>query len=237
MQQMTQEKIDFEEYAKNNRFYGISEFPTDLESLIKKLKSHFKEINFLDIGVGDGDFVESLLKKFSINVSVSDISKIRLERTEKRLGSEIKNYIQDDICNSKIKSDTFEFINSDQVIEHVPSDEKMAYEIKRILKKNGIFRVSSVYKKKWAWYFYRCNNKWVLDPTHLREYTSTEEYKNLFTNQGLKILNLKLEKVYFPLIDFVLRRLKIDNIEKFQLLRKIKIRIFGYYRITVIGEK
>lgn len=230
-------KIDYEEYAKSHRFYGISRFPREIDWIILTLKNEFNEINFLDIGAGDGDFIESLIDKYSLNFFVSDISKIRVDRMKSILGKRIKNYFVDDICNSKIKSNYFEFIYSDQVIEHVNSDLKMVKEIKRILKKGGKFIVSSVYKKRWAWYFYRYNGKWVLDPTHIREYSSPLEFRRIFEEEGLKLEVIRTEKIYYPLIDPFLRLFNINRLKYLKFFRRIKIRIPGYYKIIVIGCK
>ena len=165
------------------------------------------------------------------------MKRLLLERI-KKLISNLKNSYFEDINHSKIPSNKFNFVNSDQVIEHVPSDKKMILEIKRILKKGGYFKVSSVYKKSWAWYFYRCNGKWVLDPTHIREYTSINQFSNLFKIKSIKIEKVYIKKTYFPIADFFLRLLKINRMNKIiYLIRKLKIRIPGYYHITVIGVK
>ncbi|MDP2925332.1 MAG: class I SAM-dependent methyltransferase [Nanoarchaeota archaeon] len=230
-------KIDFEKYGKYHRFYGTFDLPSEMHSINNLLKKRFRKINFLDIGSGDGNLVISLTKKYKWDFSISDVSKTRIKRSKEKLGDKVKNYLIDDICNSKIKNNSFEFINSDQVIEHVPSDKKMVKEIKRILKKGGIFRVSSVYKKKFAWYFYRCNGKWVLDPTHLREYTSVDEYRKIFEYNGLKIIKIYTIKINYPIIDFFLRLFKFETIDPLDFLRKIKVLVPGYRRIIIIGEK
>lgn len=231
-------KLDFEKYAKRHIFFdeniGIS-----IKEIIEGMLKEKKGLNVLDIGAGDGNLVLNLKKRYpQVNISVSDISENRINRIKGKLRSELKHYYIDDICNSKIPAGSFDFVNSDQVIEHVPSDKKMVEEIKRILKKGGYFRVSSVYKKKWAWYFYRCNGKWVLDPTHIREYTSIDSFKKLFLNEGLIILDLKINPTYFPIVDLFLRIFQINDQTKLICkLRKIKIRILGYYHIEITGVK
>lgn len=231
-------KEDFEKYAKR-RIYFNQDIDISIKSLIEELLKKRKKFNMLDIGGGDGCLVYNIKDKYpTVLINVSDISKSRIRRIKEKLGKSIDRYYSDDICNSKIPSSSFDFVNSDQVIEHVPSDEKMVKEIKRILKKRGYFRVSSVYKKKWAWYFYRCNGKWVIDPTHLREYTSVDSFKKLFANERLIIRSLKINPTYFPIADFFLRMFQInDQTKLINKIRKIKIRIFGYYHIEIIGVK
>ena len=230
--------IDYERYGEYHVRYDFMHLTNEITKILNILNTRFKEINLLDIGCGDGAFIESISAYFKVNAYVSDIAGVRLVRTKEKLGDNVKEYFLDDICNSKLKSNYFQFVNSDQVIEHVPDDKRMIKEIKRILKKDGFFRVSSIYKKRWAWYFYRCNGKWVLDPTHLREYSSINQFKNLFLMNGLKILELQTKNTNYPIIDFFLRTLNIKKTNKIiNIFRRIKILIPGYYNIVIIGEK
>ena len=85
-----------------------------------------------------------------------------------------------------------------------------------LLKKEGFLYVSSVIKKSWAIYKYRNKGKFVLDPTHEREYRSKEEFLNLFKNK-FKLLKLKIYPV---------KRKKI-----------ITFTIPGYYIIETLWKK
>jgi len=240
-------KLDFEKYALNSNYYSsnqkkTSPLPEEIKNILSKCQNKFKKVSILDIGCGDGNFLELIANNNNrIKLYASDVSKIRLSRTKQKLGKKLSKTFLDNICTTKINQ-KFEFINSDQVIEHVPSDKEMVQSIKKLLKKGGIFRISSVYKTKYSWYFYRCNGKWVLDPTHIREYENIEEFEKLFTDSGLKITKTRIDPICFSGIDFILRRLgikeigdKVKNIRT--LVNKIKIKKPGYYSITVIGEK
>ena len=94
---------------------------------------------------------------------------------------------------------------STQVIEHI-DDIKMFVAIKRTVRTNGIIYISTVFKKWYGWYFYRCNDNWVLDPSHLREYTTDEEFLSLFDDEFLLLENKKT-LLWFLLFDFILKRI------------------------------
>ncbi len=236
-------KVNYEKYADKTVYFGNYGVDSELETAIKSALKKTKNPSLLDIGAGDGQHLFALAEKFkTLKLFAQDISKTRIERIKERLGRRLEKGIVEDICKTKIKSASFDIITSDQVIEHVDSDKKMVGEIKRMLKKGGFFRVSSVYKKWYGWYFYRCNGKWVLDPTHVREYASVEEYTKIFTEERLNIQSVRIDPINFSVVDFVLRRAKIKTASKrVEKLRKaitsLKIPKPGYYIITITGTK
>ena len=92
----------------------------------------------------------------------------------------------------------------------------MVNEIKRLSKSGGVIYVSSVIKKSWAIYKYKNNGKFVLDPTHEREYKNIDGFLNLF-------------KKDFKLIKFWVVPVK-------RKIFGISIKIPGYYIITSIWK-
>lgn len=86
-----------------------------------------KTSNIIDIGGGEGNFVDALLEKGYHNIWVLDISAIALEKTKKRLGSKAKNirWIVSDITEfqNEIQFDfwydraLFHFLTNQQDIE------------------------------------------------------------------------------------------------------------------------
>jgi hypothetical protein len=81
----------------------------------------------------------------------------------------------------------------------------MATEIARVLRAGGKAVVGSVTKASWAWYFYRCNGRWVLDPTHLREYADAAAYRDVFESAGLRVESCTSRLVSFPVAELGLR--------------------------------
>lgn len=148
--------------------------PKYIIEIIKKEKVE----SLIDLGCGDGIFIHAIKKEFpKIKVVGIDISPRRIEGLKKKFPKD-KFFIKD-VCDTKLK-EKFDFVHSSQVIEHVPSDKQMAKEISRLLKNEGILFCSSVIKKPWAIYQYRNNGKFVLDPTHEREYKNEKEFLDLF---------------------------------------------------------
>jgi hypothetical protein len=105
----------------------------------------------------------------------------------------------------------------------------------------GTVYLSTVFKKWYGWYFYRCNGKWRLDPTHLREYTADSQLLPLFEKHGFKVVKTHKALFSFPPVDMFLRLLHVkDHVfnNKFvNLLRKIKVPIIGYYNWEMVFER
>jgi ubiquinone/menaquinone biosynthesis C-methylase UbiE len=146
--------------------------------------------NIVDLGCGDGPFI------FALNNFLSTIKITGIDISERRICSLKKKFKKykffcEDVSNTSLKSESYNFVYCSQVIEHVPDDKKLVKEINRILSKEGFLYVSSVIKKPCAIYKYRNKGKFVLDPTPEREYKTEEEFFGLFNG-----LNLIFKKVY-----------------------------------------
>jgi 2-polyprenyl-3-methyl-5-hydroxy-6-metoxy-1,4-benzoquinol methylase len=151
-----------------------SKVPEEIEKIIlnEKIKS------IIDLGCGDGILIHSIKKEFpKIKISGVDISPRRINGLKEKFPKD--NFYVKDVCDTKLKN-KFDFVHSSQVIEHVVEDKRLVVEMSRLLKKGGILFCSSVIKKPWAIYKYRNNGKFVLDPTHEKEYRNSKEFLDLF---------------------------------------------------------
>ncbi len=185
--------------------------PKEIRKII--LSENIKKI--IDLGCGDGALIYAIKKEFPyIKITGVDISPRRINGLKKKFPK--NNFYVMDVCSTKIK-EKFDFAHSSQVIEHVTSDKEMIKEILKLLKKRGILFCSSVIKKRWAIYKYRNNGKFVLDPTHEREYKNTGEFLDLF-------------KEKFKLISYSLNQ---TSRKKFG----INFKIPGFYEIEGIWRK
>ena len=141
--------------------------------------------------------------------------------------------LQGDGCHVPLRDGSMDFVVSTQVIEHVQSDEAMVEEIRRLLKPGGRGYVSTIFKKWYGWYFYRCNGKWTIDPTHLREYNRDHQLLDLFERHGLEVTHNEKTLDGRPLADAVLRRIgasrNVYDNGLLRVLRKIRLPIPGYY--------
>ena len=105
-----------------------------MNTAIKQLKPLFStESEIIDIGTGDGLFVESLVEAGYVNVSAHDIqgndfSKIK-EKAKK---------IYQDFDYSSIPSGKFDVATMLDVLEHVLKPQQLTNSVARILKEGGI---------------------------------------------------------------------------------------------------
>jgi 2-polyprenyl-3-methyl-5-hydroxy-6-metoxy-1,4-benzoquinol methylase len=198
--------------------------------------------SFADLGCGEGVILNALdqMGLFSgKSVYAVDQSEERLSRV-KQINNNF-TCLAADASQTTIESNSIDLVISTQVIEHVPDDEAMVKEIQRILIPGGTAFVDTIFKKWYGWYFYRCNGKWTMDPTHVREYTEDKQLLDLFTKNGLGVQATKKNLRQVPLMDSVLRRLGASRDayrnSALNLLRNITLPIPGYYIWEVICKK
>ncbi len=244
-----------ENYDLNFDKTHIHFYDREVPNLLRKAAElkNIKEFNIVDLGCGDGRLLFSLqannLLKNSKKIFGVDISPIRIEKFKKIFPQ--SDSLVSDVCNlDPIGKESFDIIISSQVIEHVSDDNKMLKEIWRLLKPNGIAYISSVIKKRYGFYIYRVNGKIRLDPTHVREYSSEEEFSNLIKRNKFKILDIEIKPIRYPLIELLMRlliKIGIVSESSFQkmyvekkwmkITKKINVPIIGYRSIEVLCKK
>ena len=171
----------------------------------KEIKNIIKNNNvksMIDLGCGDGILIHAIKKEFpKVKVSGVDLSPRRIAGLRDKFSK--YNFYCVDATNTKIK-EKFDFVHSSQVIEHVPSDKQMVCEMHRLLKSGGILFCSSVIKKRGSIYKYRCDGKFALDPTHVREYSNQKEFLDLF-KADFKLIKSEVTPVYRTLFGLSIR--------------------------------
>lgn len=232
--------MNIEDYASHSpQFYNYKVPP-----LLKKYLSLKNYNTFLDCGCGDGAMLYALLKegffKRIKSIVALDLSRSRMDLV-KKLHPSVRAHVDSAEEMRKIKNNSVDFFISTQVIEHV-DDKKMSDSIYRVVKKNGIIYISTVFKKWYGWYFYRNLGKWVLDPTHLREYGKDRELLKNFSSRKFKLLENKKTLQWFPLVHFFLKRInikkrKLASSATMSILSKLKIPILGYYNWELVFVK
>lgn len=162
---------------------------------------------YLEVGAGYGARLRTLVDSGAMRnydrLIVTDLSPERV-----RFARSLLPKAEAVVCDAEalpFADESIDFVLSDQVIEHVPSDEAMAREIVRVLRRGGQAYVGSVIKAPWAWYFYRNGGEWRLDPTHVREYGSLAAYRSVFESVGLAIIDAWTEQISFPAGETMLR--------------------------------
>lgn len=223
--------------------YNSTALHFDKQGIPGILKRHLPSgpVSLADLGCGDGPWFNILYKRGNISaektVYAVDLEIERLKRVQNNFSwITVLPSAADDI--PMIKSGSLDWVISTMVMEHVPEESKYLHEIARLLKPRGKAYITTVYKRKWAWYFRKRNGESVLDTSHLREYTDLEEFKLLVTkNCGLVIIELQINQMWFPLIDPILFRVGKYvrlNTTVLKLLRCFKIPIPGYYELHII---
>lgn len=228
---------EWEHYATRNHIYD-SIVPPNLRMLFLTYQNEVK--NFIDIGCGDGALLHGLKNQGwfkNRKVYGVDLSQTRLDRL-KKICPEVTT-INASGESIKIANESIDFAISTQVIEHVDDQTLMLKELARIIRPAGKLYLTTVFKHWYGWYFYRCNGRWTIDPTHLREYQADAELIPEIEKAGFKIIENNKEPISYSLVDPLLRRLKLHDNKSAVItaLRKLKIPIPGYYNWEIIAEK
>jgi ubiquinone/menaquinone biosynthesis C-methylase UbiE len=240
--------MDFKTYSRTFLHFYSVEIPELLADILQK-KSN---ITIADLGAGDGSLLVGLKAKGylknSKKVIAVDLSEERCSRLKQIKGLSV---VCSDVTNiAKLKNSTVDLIICTQVIEHV-DQYKLLEEIKRLLKPNGTLYIASIVKKSYGWWYYKtAKGDWALDPTHLREYKSKEDFESVLKSCGFKIQKTELTQLKLSIIEFILRRIvvpifKPKNINeifiKYQLLNLLRKRLNiyppGYFIVETIARK
>ena len=196
-----------------------------------------------DYGSGGGTLLYNLAK-FE-NARVIGIEKAESAIMQSKSLNPQLDVIRGDILNTPFKSESIDFIFSTMAIEHV-DDKKFSEEVFRTLRPGGYFFVTSVIKSKNAWYFYKNTaGETVLEPSHLKEYKSIQEFKNILKPVGFTIVKSSAPRIRFSLLDplfkLVIKYAKIKNLigwKSIEFLRLLtKIPIPGYFAVEVLAKK
>ena len=229
--------VDAEAYSKHTQFYT-----QEIPFLLRDFLGGNQWQRCVELGCGDGSLFHALNQAGYFEdktVCALDLSETRIKRIKAATGD--NECLVADACRTPLKDESCEFLFSSQVIEHVHSDEEMVREIRRVLAPNGIVYLATVFKKWYGWYFYRCNGKWTLDPTHVREYNHDKQLLDILERSGLEVLENRKSLDGRPVLDAVLRRIgasrKIYDNRFLRLLRAIRVPIFGYYIWEIVCRK
>ena len=123
-------------------------FGQDVEGIEGLRKKNFKKIlkiihkknkrpRILEIGSGDGFFIDECIK-FKVFIVGSEACDDNLERLKKKFSNKIKfiKLILPESIKTKVK-DKFDFVIFNDVFEHISNPDEVIVELKKILKENG----------------------------------------------------------------------------------------------------
>ena len=151
---------------------------------------------------------------------------------------------------SELRDASVDGVIASQLIEHVDDDGALVRELARILKPNGWWYVSSVLRARHAWWIYRVQGSWRLDPTHVREYRSEGELLEVLSHPDLTVTSVATAPVSYSLLDLALRgaaRVRLTAQERLpaiyrerpllRKLRAVRARVPGYRIIEAAGRR
>jgi len=195
----------FERYSTQSVHFFSAHVPVLLRQAIGRLQSAGA---VADVGCGDGHLVWSLaangLLGQGIQVVGLDLSPIRLRRFQDLTG--YPGQLAQGSGAVTLADGSIDLTLSTMVIEHVPDDRGHAVELARITRPGGLLYLTTVIRKRGAWYFRKApDGRRVLDPTHLREYASPEDVLKLVRDGGFDIESVQLSRLFFPIAHPILR--------------------------------
>ena len=186
----------------------------------------------LDVGAGDGVFAHA------INAHYKGKTYYGIEKSESRF----KNHGYAGCCGefpevtSELKP--YDLVICHHVIEHIEDEAAVLKELKRLTKK--YLYIATPYRSRIHMGYYRnAKGERVLDPTHLREYTTKEIVRKIA--RGMSGFTVSVTPMWFSVLDFILPRISsnqyIYNNPILKLLRNVKLPIAGYYNLEVLAWK
>lgn len=129
----------YERYHKNTIYNPIADFMQNQRCTYLRYLMMDAYGRVLVIGCGSQNEM-SIINEKCEGIGI-DISQTAVEITEKK--SPIYKYFVADATKLPFSNDVFDCVVCSEVIEHIPEDEKALSEIRRILKNDGIFIITT----------------------------------------------------------------------------------------------
>ncbi len=149
--------------------------------------------NVLDIGSADGVFTKVILDRTQAKKVIGiDVLKKSVDWANKHWSKNKKlEFKVGNAHNLKFKDNSFDAVFALEVMEHVPSPQKVFKEVKRVLTKDGyaIFLVPSdntLFKAIW-FYWTKFDRGRIWDDCHIQSYSSQNKLSDHAKRAGLKI--------------------------------------------------
>jgi ubiquinone/menaquinone biosynthesis C-methylase UbiE len=203
-----------------------------------------------DIGCGDGALIYALSRAGRLGELTYAVDR-SAERVAAAadLAPGVHGVVADATCTT-LPDESVDGVIVSQVIEHLADDSMLAPEIARILRPGGWWYVGSVLRGPRAWWIYKRNGERLLDPTHVREYRSSETFVSVLAHSHLSLVEVQTSPFRFAVTDLAARALVFARIiapEQVSRLyvgrrflssaRRVTIRVPGYSLIEATGTK
>jgi len=240
-------KKNFELFYKSHPL-SVAENDLEATGISKRILYKFLQLlddrnyRIVDFGCGRGVVLYCLEKLGYRNLYGIDLCDVIPSNLLK-----YTKFTEGDVVGSKFESNYFDGLLSTQTIEHI-NENLFVNELSRVLKPNGVALIASVLKSRHAWYFYKnFKGERVIERTHLKEYRSVEEYRNIFMEK-FEIIDVETSQLGCSIIHHIFHILfKFTRLEIFReapakysllkKLRKIEVPILGYHTIAILLRK
>ncbi len=116
----------------------LGNFETN-KKFLEKIKYEWKNIRILEIGCGNGSMTNYLFQK-GANIIGVDINEKYIEKARARFKIQAQNIFQ--VMEGEkldFQDKTFDIVISFDVFEHIKNSNKHLQEVRRVLKRNGIY--------------------------------------------------------------------------------------------------
>jgi ubiquinone/menaquinone biosynthesis C-methylase UbiE len=228
-----------ERYTETAIHFDVERLP----SLLERTLPPGGPLALADLGCGDGPLFSALAEARLIDetrpVYAVDLEPDRLAHVSERFAW-IRTIVGSADNVPEIADGSLDAVISTMVMEHVPDEAAYLTEIRRMLRDHGRAYVTTVFKKRWAWYFRKRDGESVLDTSHLREHTDVASVRALVSASGLRVVALERRLLWFPLLDPVLFRIGgplRSRPRARRVLRAAKVPIPGYYSLELALER
>jgi len=172
-----------------------------ISKVVNLLTDRNDRLKLIDIGCGEGYVLKAIIKSFpSFDLVGIDISETRLRRAKESLKS-LPNvdFVRADAQKMPFRSGSFNIAVCTEVIEHVPNDVLLLWEIHRVLDKGflilttpNLYTFETIFQK-----FVLRKEVKISIPDHLREY-SWRELELKVRKAGFSILSFSSIGFYIP---------------------------------------
>ena len=184
-------RLYFEGYYGEGRGRSfLSRFFSRVESLLYrervwKIARLRKEGRILDVGCGDGKFLEAMKHRGWVGYGV-ETSRVGAEVARFKRGLEVFN---GELVARKFESGFFDVVTLWQVLEHVRDPLRILREVGRILKEDGLLYVSAPNIESFQAKFGGCRWFHFDVPRHLYHY-SPRTLKGMLEQSGFKVIGI-----------------------------------------------
>lgn len=229
-----------------HRYFHVEDLP-----LLLALRARAAPPRILvDLGAGDGTLLYALDRAGLLGdeaVAV-DLSAERVALAE--TVSPVVRGLVADATAVPLADGTADAVVLSQLIEHVPDERKLVDEAARLLRPGGWLYASSVIRGRRAWWIYRAQGRWQVDPTHVREYPSEDAFAAALEHPDLVREELRSEPLRFPALDLAARAAALVRLTRFERLptlyrdhprltaaRRVRVPVPGYRWVEAVSVK